>query len=1264
MINRSDLLKDLQRELPKIEKDILEYSEYKEGLAEHLQEEYEKAQSAGRTAEHFVAWREAQITQAAVSWLLTCVFVRFLEDNNLLVEPMLSGPDSSNQNGKDTKPLQHAKERMVAFFNENPTLEERDYLLDLFAQLERFPVIAELLDHRHNPLWQIPVSSDGAKRLIDFFQKIDADTGEIVHDFTDENWDTRFLGDLYQDLSESVRKRYALLQTPEFVESFILDYTLEKAKETFGLPGLRLIDPTCGSGHFLLTTFERMFDAWQKREPATNTRELAQRALDVVHGVDINPYAIAICRFRLFIAAMKAAGSHKVKDAPDFQFNLACGDSLLHGRRFEWQGQGQQTDLIDEDPIKHVLEVEDKEKLLKILGQQYHAVVGNPPYITVKDKALREAYKEKYNTCFREYSMGVPFTERFFDLTLNTSEAIHAGYVGMITTNSFMKREFGKPLVEKYLPSRDVTYIVDTSGAFIPGHGTPTIILFARNQRPKSEGLKAVFGIKSEPSNSIDAKDGKVWSSIAEGIELESFENDYVSIGIKDRAVFSKHPWSLNGGGADDVYNSIVAASEFELDSIVKNIGFVCMTRADDVYFSVKGALQRHSLQENHIVDNVVGENVRNWGVSNLSPCCFPYDESLDPTKNDIVKQYLWPHRNALWLRREPNGNHLEIGLTWYQWSRFQSDRFKIPLSITFPFVATHNHFVLDRGGKVFNRTAPVIKLPNGTSEEDHLVLLGLLNSSVACFWGRQTFFPKGGFADGKWEERLEWDGTKLKRFPIPNQLEKVAEKSGRLLAGYSQVESLAQSVDALAQELSSYLPINVLEKLEGHNVKQTLEDAEIQANIIRAKMVALQEELDWLCYQAYGLLDEALVYEGTLPAVRVGERAFEIKLARELAENGGSNVWFTRHDATQTTEIPSAWPEAYKALIEKRLVVTESERFIKLIEKPEFKRRWMSLEWEKQEQAALKNWLLAFLEKASFDEQQPSLLTCAQLADSINRNEVAKAVAQRYTGNELFESQPLVEKLISDDNLPQMANGRLKPAAFKKFYAWQETWDKQRQEDAIDAEFGVVKPLSEEDAANEEKVTAYEVAKAKAAAKKTEVVGDIPIPPKYAAGDFRKPSYWSLRGKLDVPKERFFSLPGCEKDGDSTLVIGWAGMNHLQRATAIATWYLDRKETDGWETEKLKPMLVALDELIPWLKQWHNEIDPEFGERMGDYYEGFLLEEMRTLDVTKDDLLAWEPPAAPKKKAAKKKTTAQKAKTKKDTIVEVNNTDTSKEQG
>ncbi|EPN29816.1 hypothetical protein A244_39748, partial [Pseudomonas syringae pv. actinidiae ICMP 18807] len=89
LINRADLLKSLQIVLPHIEKDILVYSDTNPDLREHLQSEYRAAVEAQRTAEHFVSWRETQITQAAVAWVLTCVFVRFLEDNGLLSEPVL-----------------------------------------------------------------------------------------------------------------------------------------------------------------------------------------------------------------------------------------------------------------------------------------------------------------------------------------------------------------------------------------------------------------------------------------------------------------------------------------------------------------------------------------------------------------------------------------------------------------------------------------------------------------------------------------------------------------------------------------------------------------------------------------------------------------------------------------------------------------------------------------------------------------------------------------------------------------------------------------------------------------------------------------------------------------------------------------------------------------------------------------------------------------------------------------------------------------------
>ena len=108
---------------------------------------------------------------------------------------------------------------------------------------------------------------------------------------------------------------------------------------------------------------------------------LVQRALDGVHGVDVNPYAIAIARFRLLLAALKECGITRLSDAPGFEIHLACGDSLLHGSVRKIQ---QMFDVADE--LKHVYQPEDPEALSRLLKPgSYHAVVANPPYITPKD---------------------------------------------------------------------------------------------------------------------------------------------------------------------------------------------------------------------------------------------------------------------------------------------------------------------------------------------------------------------------------------------------------------------------------------------------------------------------------------------------------------------------------------------------------------------------------------------------------------------------------------------------------------------------------------------------------------------------------------------------------------------------------------------------------------------------------------------------------------------------------------------------------------
>jgi hypothetical protein len=468
VINAPQLLSDLTRLLKRLEGDLLQRIEEVPELKTSLQAEWQAARDADRCAETFETWADQVITQAGVHWLLSCVFLRFIEDNQLVDRPWLGGTPESGR-------LALVRDRHDAYFQAHPLENDRDYLLTAFREAGTLPGLRTFFDEAHNPAFRLGISGDAAMALMKFWWEVDADTGALKHDFTDLAWNTRFLGDLYQDLSEATRKRYALLQTPEFVEEFILDRTLTPAIREFGFREARLIDPTCGSGHFLLGGFHRLLAEWQRSEPGRNPVDMAQRALDAVAGVDLNPFAVAISRFRLFVAALQASGVQRLANAHDFKVSVAIGDSLLHGTRF---GLTQSGDLFDsaqthaDTGLAHAYASEDLAEVQRILGRQYHAVVGNPPYIVVKDAALNAAYRQKYASCHMKYSLGAPFTERFFDLAVTGTGGQGAGFVGLITANSFMKREFGSKLIEQVLPRLDLTHVVDTSGAYIPGHGT------------------------------------------------------------------------------------------------------------------------------------------------------------------------------------------------------------------------------------------------------------------------------------------------------------------------------------------------------------------------------------------------------------------------------------------------------------------------------------------------------------------------------------------------------------------------------------------------------------------------------------------------------------------------------------------------------------------------------------------------------------------------------------------------------------------------
>ncbi|MGW1672794.1 BREX-2 system adenine-specific DNA-methyltransferase PglX [Streptomyces sp. NPDC002324] len=1212
MIDSTRLLKDLQKQVTEVTEDLFLQVDRLPDVRQRLQSEHSNAFKVGRTSIAAPQWVEERVTQAAVAWVLGTVFVRFCEDNFLLQGPYIAGPAAAQET--------HAQERHSDFMNKDASRTHRHWLWEAFREISSSPA-GRLLFDEHNPLYQIPLSNEGAKKLIEFWRRHEeaGDAGtSIIHNFSDSEWGTRFLGDLYQDLSQEAKDKYALLQTPKFVEKFILQRTLDKAIDQFGYDVVKMIDPTCGSGHFLLGAFQRILEVWEKKAPSSSVHDRVVGALDAVHGVDINPFAVAIARFRLVIAALRAADVKNFREAERYSWPLhvAAGDALL---------KGQQERIFDVNGVEYLdgevgsefsFATEDVAEHLDILESgRYHVVVGNPPYIAVQDPALRDVYRDLYSdVCHGKYVLSVPFMRRFFDLAIRetgASDGAGAGYVGQITANSFMKREFGEKLVEGYLKSAvDMTEVIDTSGAHITGHGTPTIIVIGRNRKSSlgAKTIRAVRGIRGEPKTPKGDLQGLVWQDIVRRIDEPGRSvGSWVSADNLDREeYFGSHPWILTDGGLE-ASRAVTGEGRLRLRSrLSRDIGFASFPGSDDAFIGSGPALRRRSIEL--VKSLVVGGVIRDWRSVPEFSAIVPYGEDLNPVPFDSTAgwgRFLWPSRQI--LRATDNFRSEQVSednSPWWGWYRWVADRYRTDLSITFSSDAvSHNHFVLDRGGRVFKQSAPVIKLRTDVGEEEYLEILAVLNSSVACFWLKQVCHKKGGNvgagggkSDQPWSWSYQFNATNVQEFPLPS----------------TYPLTRATELDTLAQQLTANSPTALTADPEKPPTASTLLEAKKEWHRIRARMIAVQEELDWEVYGIYGLYDDLTAPDDSLPpnGLALGQRAFEIDLGERVEKGEAKTEWFRRHESKMISEIPTDadWPEEYKDTVRRRLDAMRSSAVIGLIERPEYKRRWLTDGWDKQQEAALREWLLARMERRelwyetdSRGVERPRTRSIRELVDDLAADSAFMDVAALYApGKELTE---IVPELVEDQHVPFLAALRYQePALTNKRYVWEDIWRQQRAED--------------------------EAMAAKDFEKALEIRKQTPVPPKYVTKDFRQASYAAQRGGLDVPKERFISYsrtlsPAIE-------VLGWGGWDHEEQAVALTETIAAREESGNWEREDFIPYLAGLQELLFWVEQWHPDEAGVYQEALADWQHEDMFA------VTTEELRAWRPAKKATKRAAR----------------------------
>jgi type I restriction-modification system DNA methylase subunit len=555
----------------------------------------------------------------------------------------------------------------------------------------------------------------------------------------------------------------------------------------------------------------------------------------------------------------------------------------------------------------------------------FDLIVGNPPFVTARNAEKRELYRERWpRVCYQKYLLVCPFFEMSFGLLRPD------GQLGFIVSNAFAKREFGKPLVEDFFSTVDLQKVIDCSGLFFPGHGTPTCLVFGAQRKPNENAPIRVAAILPGGGDlRTPPEESPLWHKLAAQHDEPGFQSESVIVADRNRMQMAKWPWNLDAGG-EQTRTALSSVCHTRIGDFLKSdIGFDVIFGAREIFDNPTSYWRRLNAPTDHVIQFCEGDALRNYSRQNATYCLFPYDHQLRPKLPTELKRKLEPWRQLLEERPQLGGlSQIAFGLEWFEFYRF-TRRGQHPV-IVFPEIATHGHFILSEIPRVYTQTAPVIELSNDAQPCSHLCA-ALLNSAASLFWLKQICFNKGAGED-EHRDRFVYAGNKVQQLPVPAAIADV-------LRGKSNV--LSEALSALACECSergrAFPPVALRKLFEKQNEAYHTWNASLPGYIkphkelgapfsstaelerrftrtreirdkLRREMIGQQEEMDWLVYVAYGLIDEAhpaaacLTTEADLTLDR-DERAFR------LYAKAGSD--FDKALAM----IPAGWSAAKKRL-------------------------------------------------------------------------------------------------------------------------------------------------------------------------------------------------------------------------------------------------------------------------------------------------------------------------------------------------------------
>jgi hypothetical protein len=330
-----------------------------------------------------------------------------------------------------------------------------------------------------------------------------------------------------------VRKAGGVYYTPTFVVDYIVHYAigpLVLGKTPKEVSKLRIVDPACGSGSFLIQAYQFLLDwhldwymkngpdelAKRKNPPVYQVRpsqwrltstERKRILLNNIFGVDIDSQAVEVTKLSLLLKVLEgetqASLSAQIdllheRALPDLESNIKCGNSVIAP---DYIGAAQ-FDLLDDDELERVNVFNWADAFPEIMrGGGFDAVIGNPPYVLLQvlDQPTAEAYlKQRYKSARYKIDTYHVFMEQGINLLRE------GGRLGYITPTSFLRNKYAQSLRSFILEASEVdTLRVFLYPVFRDATVDTCITILSKAAKPNPNHL--VHIVRSTDPNQADA---------------------------------------------------------------------------------------------------------------------------------------------------------------------------------------------------------------------------------------------------------------------------------------------------------------------------------------------------------------------------------------------------------------------------------------------------------------------------------------------------------------------------------------------------------------------------------------------------------------------------------------------------------------------------------------------------------------------------------------------------------------------------------------